>query len=683
MGASQSGVFNVQELKDAGETLVGGRLYTYVAGTTTLKIAYTDADATIPQTYTSDGMGGQYIALNARGELPQNLYLAAGPYDLALKRADGSTVWTRRADPVADSATAAVAVLFAPAGSTLIGFKGPETDEVAKTIYLNLIEVARVSRWDVDPGQTGAVNTANLQKAINSGTRRELVFAEGDYHFHGMSTVPSASIMYLTGQGVGVSRMVQDDLAADLLLFDLNYAQGGGLYGLTLTSNVGFNARGSTGRALRIAQCNDNFLCDHFSIESYDKCISMEGGYQPHFSNFRLLAFTDYGIFLVPNTGGVSEIAGTRWSDGKISNFGFLGDQTTSIGIWLQQGSGEFFGMIDTTQVGRGLVANPPANSWTRFLKFERVQFDTSYYEGWTFDGSNGGYVLDVGMVNCWSAGSGGGAARPAGSDRGAGLLTKGPALDDIRWVGGELRDNDNEGWLHQGGSNVRIFDASISKNSRRTGFSNVYAGVRTEANCSLWGLYNCRIGNFSQGVFNNEQAESVNIGATNDGYQVLGCNLSAYGSGKLPIINASPNAPGSIISSNLPNQVQGANESRDGSLKGCTIANTGNGESGYMGPVGMRPDEPSARYLMDHPGVTALFTVKTSAAPGTGKNFAYELLKNGTPTGISFLITGSATLGASAGALVFDANDAISIQYFSDAGAAFAAHSWSINYTA
>lgn len=117
MSASQPSNFNLQEFSDAGLLLVGGRLYTYTYGTTTLKIAYTDSAGTVPHTYTSDGLGGQYIALNARGELPAPLYLTLGTYDLTLKRSDGSTVWTRPAEPSADS----VAALSASTGAARVG----------------------------------------------------------------------------------------------------------------------------------------------------------------------------------------------------------------------------------------------------------------------------------------------------------------------------------------------------------------------------------------------------------------------------------------------------------------------------------------------------------------------------------------------------------------------------------
>jgi hypothetical protein len=96
---SQPAYFNLQALDSLGALGVGMRLYTYTQGTTTHKTAYTDAAGTVPFTYTSDGAGGQYIAMDARGELSAPLYLTAGSYDLALKTSAGATVWTRRVDP--------------------------------------------------------------------------------------------------------------------------------------------------------------------------------------------------------------------------------------------------------------------------------------------------------------------------------------------------------------------------------------------------------------------------------------------------------------------------------------------------------------------------------------------------------------------------------------------------------
>lgn len=170
MPVSQPANFNLQEFSDAGLLLFGGRLYTYASGTTAQKTAYTDPAGAVPHTYTADGAGGQYIALNARGELPAPLYLAVGAYDIALKRADGSTVWTRRADPIGDGAVA----LAAGGGAALVGFNQPggAARSVQQQLDLLYYGIANV----LDPQYSGGADplgvtdsTAAIQAAINSG----------------------------------------------------------------------------------------------------------------------------------------------------------------------------------------------------------------------------------------------------------------------------------------------------------------------------------------------------------------------------------------------------------------------------------------------------------------------------------------------------------------------------------
>jgi hypothetical protein len=185
--ASLSGVWNVQEFTDLGELGVGFRLYTYVYGTTTQKTAYTDAAGSIPHTYTADGAGGQYIAMNARGELPAPLYLTAGSYDLTLKRSDGSMVRTRRADPIG-------ADLAGPDGAGLVGWIRNAVGAVIRTIADKFSETASVtdfmSQAQKDsalangfPDVTGAWNAAFLWAAgtYNTRNKRRLKIPMGSY----------------------------------------------------------------------------------------------------------------------------------------------------------------------------------------------------------------------------------------------------------------------------------------------------------------------------------------------------------------------------------------------------------------------------------------------------------------------------------------------------------------------
>lgn len=169
MSASLSGEFNLQAFTDLGDPLIGGRLYTYTFGTTAHKTAYTDHAGTIPHTYTSDGLGGQYIALNARGELSAPLYLVGGSYDLSLKRADGSTVWTRRADPVWDL----VSDFTSGGGAAMIGYTPAGTGAVATTAQEKFREAVSVLDYSSPADRNAtylAPGTVDLTYAAQAAT---------------------------------------------------------------------------------------------------------------------------------------------------------------------------------------------------------------------------------------------------------------------------------------------------------------------------------------------------------------------------------------------------------------------------------------------------------------------------------------------------------------------------------
>ena len=119
----------IQASDDAGAPLAGGKIWTYISGTTTPKATYTDAALITPNT--------NPIILNARGEA--QMVLGAGAYSLKLLRADDTLVKT--IDGVTDAATLASSGdalirsdLAASTGAGLMGWIRNATGAVVTTL---------------------------------------------------------------------------------------------------------------------------------------------------------------------------------------------------------------------------------------------------------------------------------------------------------------------------------------------------------------------------------------------------------------------------------------------------------------------------------------------------------------------------------------------------------------------
>jgi hypothetical protein len=244
--ASQPGLFNFQAFTNLGDLAAGYRLYTYAPATTTQKNAFTDQAGTIPHTYTSDGLGGQYIALNARGELPAPLWLASGGYDLALKTPDGATVWTRRAvgHASADELTALEARIQAPAsatgGASMVGFTR-STVAPANTVGRSLQAVRNIT----ETGTVDLTGTTACSAAINtliSAGNAEWVFPAGTYLFDATVVVPDfTTLRFQEGATIKPS-------ANGLVLFTSKDYGAGNFHSFgTQFWNPKFDANGRTG----------------------------------------------------------------------------------------------------------------------------------------------------------------------------------------------------------------------------------------------------------------------------------------------------------------------------------------------------------------------------------------------------------------------------------------------------
>lgn len=293
MPASQPAHFNLQEFTDVGQLLVGGRLYTYGYGTTGHKTAYTDPDGTVPHTYTLDGAGGMYIALNARGELPAPLYLGEGSYDICLKRADGSTVWTRKADGVENSLRSFSASLGAPSGSAVVGFLQKGAGAVARTALEKSREVVSIADFGATPDAPD--NVAAINKAITHmrSVGGRLKIPQGRFRTSGNHLIdvaggvvsvdgdgPAASVLLATGANTPLTISGASECAVRSIGFD----------------HVDREGAGGAGDGLKVIN-TAYAVVDHVTVYGFLNGIKTEAALTTLFTK-TLTRFCGIGIYL-------------------------------------------------------------------------------------------------------------------------------------------------------------------------------------------------------------------------------------------------------------------------------------------------------------------------------------------------------------------------------------------------
>jgi hypothetical protein len=549
---------------------------------------------------------------------------------------------------------------------TLPKFQQDGTGAVNRDFTDKLKEVVSVKDFGaVGDGVTD--DTDAIQAAIDSGAKR-IYFPTSTYKIS--STITIIDPVSLVGDGPKDTVIRQTGANAGGFDFAFpSLVQGGGIQGITVEAGngwvtSGFQGSGSTGIGIRVVNSNGKFYAENYGVHNFDTAVSVLGSFYTTWRNFEHMFCTTSGIIL--NKSGTTIGAGNWFGFGKISNFGFTGTNTSSAGIRLLAGGGDFFNFIDATTFNNGVLIQPPSGSQVLYPFFDNVLADTCLSDNWVIDGTSD-KVWSVQCVGCWGA----------YSTNGAGLVTKGANLDSVRWNGGRLRENGTQGWSHQGGINVEIVGTDITSNSKLS--SNTYDGVLVAANVSSWGIETCRIGNYASSLSGHANNISISAG-TSQNFRIVANDLSNPGAGKVSINNGTSSS-NFVVLNNLPIQSTGVNTSSRIGLNGGSAGTPAAGGTYYLGAAGSYGSVNANPYIMVKPGIISGFYVAVTTAPGAGQSFTYTIYKNTSPTALTGTISGAASFNVtiSGTAISVAQNDLITLQLVTSAGAASSIHNFAI----
>jgi hypothetical protein len=385
-------------------------------------------------------------------------------------------------------------------------------------------------------GSSAAVTTSAIQAAVDSNAS-PIIFSKGQYRID--NTIKITAPVVLKGAGQFNSFILQTNPSAGAFFY--NYSSplpGGGVEDMSIHAGTLFNTKtGSNGVALQLTKSNGGFSSRRLDIQSFATGIKVTSSFYPKFQDFQVLYARDFGVLLAaPDSSPAS--AGVFISKAKISNYGFTGDNSKSIGLKIEQSGGDYIETVDITSFHNGLIVKPVPGYFVTYLFMNQLLADSSDSDNIVIDGSLSS-VAAIEFVGSWAA----------YSTNGSGLVIKG-RIDGVQWTGGRIRENGRHGVVLDGGDNITFVNTHIARNSKSKSLA--FDGVRIKPGNASASFVSCRIGNFASGLV-SEQADNFHIEKGFKGHLMIhSCDLRDQGKGMSPVKNLSDVYPNAL--NNLQN---------------------------------------------------------------------------------------------------------------------------------
>jgi hypothetical protein len=292
-----------------GVPLVGGKLYSYAAGTTTPLATYTSAAETTFNT--------NPIILNSRGEA--EVWLGSPLYKLKLTSATDVEIWT--VDNIA-SLTEIEAYYASSAGSSYIGFIQAGPGAVARTAQDKMRDIVSVKDFGAVAG--GVIDcTAAFNNALSAG--RKITVPKGTYLVSSLTPSPLSSSFSLVGEGAYDSIIITNTTTGDVLPISTTFNS---------VRDIGFRSVNPRTSGAFINLIGDNILVDNCNFQ-YGYIGVESSGNLNRVQNCTVDYITPFSIAEgscgVLCTAGILSVFGTAVSSTSlaVNNFGRAGYMVT------------------------------------------------------------------------------------------------------------------------------------------------------------------------------------------------------------------------------------------------------------------------------------------------------------------------------------------------------------------
>jgi hypothetical protein len=481
---SPLGGFAAQFFNNNGVILSGGKIYTYVAGTTTPLAVYTSSSGATPH--------ANPIILDSAGRVPGGeIWLTDGSsYKFVVETSTGVLLGTY------DNVTGINALTL---NADIVVYDPPFTSAVSTNVEAKLAQYVSVKDFGA-VGNGVADDTAAFAAAVASfGVIGGAVYVPpGTYKVTSQITLSAPTL--IIGAGAKASTIKTANATGNVILFDVAYCQvekicfdssvvrTGGSY-IAMSKNV-IRSRvrdftmlnGYTGIA---ATCVDSVW-----IDTGDIFDTTAGG---------------YGIRLIGD--GVTP-AGNDIYINKITMSGNA--NLAAAGIQITNNGAINITDCDIIRHGDGIRIEPGAGEVATSIYIENTYFDTSTNGMWVVPGA-GGTVQGVRAVGTWF-----------GNQTGYGVVCAagGGTCGGIELISPHVSDNATGGILLNGCVDFHMVGGYISATTAGVG-----NGVTVTAGTSAWSFIGSRIGN---GYLKNGNAIGISVAAgASNLYSIIGCDLT------------------------------------------------------------------------------------------------------------------------------------------------------------